>query len=225
MSNEDSINYNDICAKIKKLEDELDELKNLLNENIDNDHSENEAAVLSESSGRFLTLEDILGIGEKYYDESRWNTYYQEIIDLLESFSDIGSVLEMGPYKAPFVENCDVIDKVDYSEFFPLKANEVIIHDCSVFPYPIEDKKYDLVIASQVFEHIGYFGEQIDAFKELARISKRAIIALPYKWHRPLHRSHHMIDENVFDAWQGDFVPVYENIAEYTITRIYDFGE
>lgn len=205
-------------------ENNPNELKKILNDNM-YDNNENGVNELSQLPKRYLTLEDTLNIDDKYYNRRRWNVYYEDMINELKKFSNINTVLEMGPYKAPFIENSDIIDKKDYSEYFPFKINKVIIHNCSIVPYPIEDKKYDLVIASQVLEHLGYTGQQVDIFKELARISKKAIISLPYKWFRPLMRGHHMIDENVFDVWQGEFDHVYEKITEFTITRVYDFGD
>ena len=38
------------------------------------------------------------------------------------------------------------------------------------------DKKYDLVIASQVLEHLGIRGQQVKVFDEIERISHKAII-------------------------------------------------
>ena len=177
--------------------------------------------------GRFLTKEEVLTFqpNDPYYNENRWDHYYQEMVDELSKFKNINSILEMGPYKAPLVENSDVIDIQNFSSHFPFKCNNVIVHDCMETPYPIEDKKYDLVIACQVLEHLGYRGEQVDIFKEIARISKKAIISLPYKWHAPLARNHHRIDEDVFDAWTKGFDYEYETTSQWTILRVYDFGE
>lgn len=174
---------------------------------------------------RFLTKQDILSINDPYYTEHRWDTCYEDVITELKKLPDVTAVLEMGPYKAPFVENSDVMDQLDFSEYFPFKINKVIQHDCTKLPYPIKDKEYDLVIASQVLEHLGYFGEQVDIFKEISRISKKAIIGLPYKWHMPFDRTHHMIDEEVFDAWQGEFNHIYEKKNKTAIIRIFDFGD
>ena len=221
MSGEDSpIDYNEVRERVKLLENELDELREILKG--EDNKSENDS---SGASKRFLTFEDTLSIGDKYYDKRRWDNYYKEIMELLEDIPELNTVLELGPYKAPLVVNSDVIDLKDYSEYFPIEFNEVIVHDCRIVPYPCEDKKYDVVIASQVLEHLGYDGQQADIFKEMARISKRAIVSLPYKWFRPMHRSHHMIDEDVFDAWQGEFDHYYQNITEHTITRAYEFGD
>ncbi|OWT33115.1 hypothetical protein BGI41_04105 [Methanobrevibacter sp. 87.7] len=177
--------------------------------------------------GRFLTKNDVLTKfgDDTYYDSSRWDKFYQEMVEVLSRMDDVHKILEFGPYKAPLIENEDVIDHMDRSEFFPFGVNKVIVHDCTKFPYPIKDKEYDLVILSQVLEHFGIMGEQNDVFKELARISKRAIIGLPYKWFSPSERDHHMIDEKVFDAWQGEYKYSYQNIntKNQTILRIYDF--
>jgi len=175
--------------------------------------------------GRLLTKKEVITFqpDDPYYNEKRWDQYYQEIVEELLKLRDINSVLELGPYKAPFIEGSDVMDHRDYSEFFPLDINKVIIHDCSEVPYPIKDKEYDLVIASQCIEHFGIYGQQVNIFKELSRISKKAIVSLPYKWYRPLARDHHMIDERVFNAWQGDLKHYYQRISKLTILRIYDF--
>ena len=178
--------------------------------------------------GRFLTKEDVLTkFNETYYGASRWDKFYQEMVEVLSRMDDVHKIMEFGPYKAPLVENEDVIDIMDRSEYFPFNINKVIVHDCTKFPYPIKDKEYDLVILSQVLEHFGIMGEQTEVFKELARISKRAVIALPYKWFSPFARDHHMIDEKVFDSWQGEFKYSYQNIntKNQTILRIYDFED
>lgn len=209
-----NLDYNALIYEIDELKKEI----NNLNNKIEYFNKSN-----SNLSKNFLKKEDIIKIDDPYYDELRWDIYYEEMINELKNFKNIDSVLEIGPYKAPFIENSDVIDRIDFSEYFPHKVNEVIVHDCTKLPYPIPDKKYDLVIASQVLEHLGYEGEQVEIIKEIARISKKAIIGLPYKWYRPFDRSHHMIDERVFDDWQGEFDYIYQIKSDMTILRIYDF--
>ena len=132
---EKNFSNQEILDKIKSLEDEVAILKN---------------SIINTESHKYLTLDDVLSIeGDAYYDENRWNIFYAPLIEELKKLSDFDSVLEIGPYKAPIIENSDVIDISDFSGNFPLNINNVIIHDCSKIPYPIEDKKYDLVIASQ----------------------------------------------------------------------------
>lgn len=204
----------DLMKKIETLQNDVDDLKKQINPK-------------KIETNKILTKEKILNLQKEdpYYDEAKWKFFYKPVIEELKKLEEIETVLEMGPYKAPFIENCDVLDYQDLSDSFASKVNKVIIHDCRKTPFPIEDKTYDLLIASQILEHLGYEGEQVEIFKEIARISKKAIIALPYKWIRPLARNHHMIDENVFDAWQGNFKHIHEKTNERIILRVYDFGD
>ena len=82
----------------------------------------------------------------------------------------------MGPYKLPLVKGEDIIDITDdFQKSFPIEINNFIKYDCSKVPYPIEDKEYDLVIACQVLEHLGIYGQQKRIFDELERISKKQL--------------------------------------------------
>jgi len=164
---------------------------------------------------------------EPYY-EGRFD-YYMEIIMKLHELRDINSVLEIGPYKLPFVIESDVMDFRNYVDDFPVECGKLILHNCSKTPFPIEDKSYDLVIACQVIEHVGIFGQQIDFFNELERISDKALISLPYLWHRPLSRDHHMIDKKMINIWNGGRTPSFELISgaenSLRILQLYEFNE
>lgn len=169
-----------------------------------------------------------LGKNDNYYSQERIAHYNEVIVKLKEIFkeTEIEKVLEIGPYKAPFVINCDVIDFKQYK--YPFKINKFIKHDCRKVPFPIEDKEYDLIIASQVLEHLGILGEQIKIFDELERICDKAIITLPYDWNAPHFRHHHRIDESVFDAWASNRKFEFQEITWSDpnfkrIMRIYEF--
>lgn len=172
---------------------------------------------------------DGLGADAVAYYEGRWE-YYNEIINQLNEMDDINSVLEIGPYKLPFVKESDIIDYSDeFVDSFPFEVGEFIVHDCTQFPLPIEDKKYDLVLACQVIEHLGIFGEQIELFNELERISNKALISLPFHWYRARHRDHHMIDRRMIDIWAGGRRPTFEFISgkrnEQRILQLYEFDK
>lgn len=165
---------------------------------------------------------------EPYY-ENRWE-YFNEIIELLNQFDDIHSVLEIGPYKLPFVKHSDIIDIYgSYLKDVPFETGEFIKYDCSKLPLPFEDKSYDLVIACQVIEHFGYSGQQIEFFKDLERICDKAIISLPFLWHKPAFRGHHMIDRKVINTWTGKRKPSYELISgnknHLRILQLYEFDK
>lgn len=180
---------------------------------------------------KVISKNDIIKLSEndEYYSIQRWK-YYEEVIDVLKKMNpeDISNILEIGPYKTPIVEGSDVLDIFDFSDYFPIKVKNIIKHDCSKVPFPIEDKNYDLIIACQTMEHFGIHDEQVIAFKEFSRIAKKAIISLPFKWFAPTLRNHHMIDERVIDSWTRPFAYTYESIegtANYpTNIRIYDFS-
>lgn len=179
---------------------------------------------------RLITEEMLkkLGKSDKYYNKNRI-VHYNEIIVQLEKIfkeSKVEKVLEIGPYTAPFVINCDIMDIKRYK--YPFKINKFIEHDCSEVPFPIEDKEYDLVIASQVLEHLGIYGEQVKVFDEIERISDKALITLPYDWNAPHFRHHHRIDEYVFDYWASNREYEFQEISGTDpdfrrILRIYDF--
>ena len=121
------------------------------------------------------------------------------------------------------------MDQTDeYKSEYPFEIGKLMVHNCTLFPLPIEDKSYDLVIACQVLEHFGILRQQVQFFNELERICKKAIISLPYKWFRPYHRDHHMIDEHVIKYWSNNRKPVFqtitgENLRSLRIIQIYDF--
>ena len=99
---------------------------------------------------------------------------------------DPTSVLEVGPYRVPLSLDSDVLDRRDFHT-----GNTLILHDADDTPWPIEDKKYDLVIATQVWEHLK---RPCEAFAEVQRVSRSAILTFPYMWTSG-SKSHRDIDE------------------------------
>jgi len=173
----------------------------------------------------FIEEKDVYGIKDEYYDEKLCRfKYLKEVIDQVKSLDNINTTLELGPYKSPLIKRGDVIDITDeYLEYYPIEIGNFYKHDCTVTPYPFEEKKYDLVVACQVLEHLG--SSQSRVFKEFARISKMAIITLPYKWNLPGFPSHHMIDEKIIDKWTNGLKPLFQKIVDSRILLIYRFGD
>lgn len=168
----------------------------------------------------FITKEDIESINDPYY-EGRFR-YLKEVIDQIKILDNVNTTLELGPYKSPLIKKGDVIDITEnYVSDYPIEIGNFFKHDCSITPYPLGEKKYDLIVACQVLEHLGR--NQKAVFKELARIGKVVIITLPYKWNLPCD-VHHMIDEKIIDEWAGGVKPVFQKIIENRILRIYNFG-
>jgi hypothetical protein len=134
---------------------------------------------------------------DKYW-KRRW-PYFSYVIELTKTLNP-SSVLEIGPYTQSLCGD-DTMDI--YQRFTPTYR-----WDASQIPYPINSKSYDVVIALQVFEHLGT--NQRSAFEEVRRISKFAILSFPYKWNCPKDTKHHNITKEVIDKWVDSPVSIKE---------------
>jgi len=144
----------------------------------------------------------------KYY-AGRWE-YFKEVIDIIKH-EEIKSVLEIGPAQHPIVKKCDVMIKPENDMWGRPKKefSKQYLHDATETPWPIKDKRYDLLIALQVREHLG--NKQSRAFREVMRVSKMAILSFPYMWDCPKdsrnYPAHHMINEELIGDWTLNIKP------------------
>lgn len=182
---------------------------------------------------KFISQEALDRVNAEFCDNGvRYYYHLEEVIDqikLMDTLNKINTTLELGPYKFPLVDGGDVLDITDdYINNYPIEIGQFYKHDASITPYPFKDKEYDLVIVCQVLEHLGT--NQKEVFKELCRISKKAIISLPYKWNTPCDM-HHMIDRKIIDNWANGLKPIFEKIitkphpTKSRILRIYNFED
>jgi hypothetical protein len=112
------------------------------------------------------------------------------------------TALELGPHLRPLIVGADVMDVVANDA---LRAEgRRIVHDATSAPWPIRDKAYDLFVALQVFEHLGT--AQPEAFLEVRRIARHAILSLPIDWVMadPANCHHGLTNDRVL----GWFAPV-----------------
>jgi hypothetical protein len=80
------------------------------------------------------------------------------------------------------------------------------IHDATVVPWPFADKAFDLFLALQVFEHLR--DRQPEAFLEVRRIARHAILSLPIDWEMDDPTDlHHMIPEERVLSWFAPVLP------------------
>jgi len=157
-----------------------------------------------------ITFDDFTSLSkprEEYY-AGRW-AYFQEVIKMAGEINP-RSVLELGPALFPVVKNSDIMCKPEVDKWgvpADIQAMEYL-HDATITPWPVR-KKYDLFIALQVFEHLT--GRQAQAFQEVKRIARYAILSLPYKWDCPLddanYPEHHMISESTILSWTNGEAP------------------
>lgn len=148
----------------------------------------------------------------KYY-KGRWE-YFEKVIDIVKRESP-NSVLEIGPYLLPIIKNADTMDIHVYL------PDLTFHHDATDVPWPIEDGQYDLCIALQLWEHL--LDKQQDAFKEVMRVSKKAILSFPHKWDTPWDPIHHNIDEKKIAEWTLYVEPVEVIIVGRRTIYFFDF--
>ncbi len=153
---------------------------------------------------RPISYQDFVEVEKKdpYY-KGRWS-YFSLVIDLIEKAKP-ASVLELGPFRLPLVKGADTMDVVKVLDRL------TYFHDATKIPWPIQDGKYDLFIACEVWEHLG--NRQKEAFREVRRIARRALFSFPYKWKYPPGSkdeealSHADIDEGRIAAWTQSMKP------------------
>jgi hypothetical protein len=159
----------------------------------------------------YQDFENLLNSSEGPYYQGRW-AYFSQVIDILKSQNDISKTLELGPSFLPIVKDCDIMIKPEVDSWGrpSIKASKEYLHDGTVTPWPIQDKEYDVFIALQVWEHL--VGRQKEAFNEVMRISKMAILSFPYMWDCPRNNAnypeHHMIDEKIIADWTLGVEPI-----------------
>lgn len=123
--------------------------------------------------------------------------------DLIERHR-LTSALELGPHLRPVIVGADVMDLRAQPD---LRAEgRIIVHDARKTPWPIGDKQYDLFVGLQVFEHLS--GAQREAFLEVRRVARHAIISLPIDWEMDDPRNcHHRISQERALSWFHPVTP------------------
>lgn len=149
-----------------------------------------------------MTKADHTALEEKNsYWKGRW-PYLEKVIDIAMHDVQITSaseILELGPYEQALIEGSDVMDILEKIPGLKYKW------DASVVPWPIEDKQYTLFIALQVWEHLK--DAQKEAFIEVLRICKYAILSFPLNWNCP-GNCHHGITKEIIAEWTLFIEPV-----------------
>jgi hypothetical protein len=151
---------------------------------------------------RHVELVD-LAAGEPYY-RSRLGYLgaAASIANELIARRRLSSALELGPYLRPLITGADVMD-VRMAPGLDAPGRR-IVHDARTVPWPVGDKAYDLFVAFQVFEHLG--NSQPEAFREVRRTARNAILSLPIDWEMPDPRNcHHRLSESKVREW---FAPI-----------------
>lgn len=91
-------------------------------------------------------------------------------------------------------------------------AGEVTFrHDATKFPWPPLNDSYDVFVALQVFEHLS--PHQPEAFREVMRVAKHAVISVPLGWDKPDDKTHHAITRDRVRDWCCGVEPAEERVV------------
>jgi hypothetical protein len=126
------------------------------------------------------------------------------IADELIARHGLTSALELGPHRQPLILGADVMDVRPSPDLHT--TGRLFAVDATKAPWPFPDRAYDLFVALQVFEHLGT--RQPDAFREVRRVARHAILSLPIDWEMddPRNCHHHVRHEQVL-GWFAPVVP------------------
>lgn len=111
----------------------------------------------------------------KYVTKRRWASMWHQLDEVLKFKPD--RVLEIGPGPGLFKATAGAMGvHVETLDIDPELGPD---HVASVFEMPFDDSEYDVVCAFQMLEHLPFEKSQ-EAFREMARIAKKAVvISLP----------------------------------------------
>lgn len=163
-------------------------------------------------------------LGEANTSRQKYRYYDSLFYATLQFGADATSLIEVGCASDPFIKYFDWIDKrtcvapyfIEYNggalkkKLSGSHAIESVVSD--FMEYEIEDYSYDLLICSQVVEHV----PDPSAFiKKLIRTAKTSIISVPYDW--PVcggkcgHLTHEITYEKLLE-WTTPQKPIYSSI-------------
>jgi SAM-dependent methyltransferase len=145
-------------------------------------------------------------VAEFPYYRNRWGYMSAALLEAARLIEErnLTSALELGAPVRPILIGAHVMDNTMRPEFDTSIPSTV--HDATVVPWPFPDRSFDLFIALQVFEHLR--DRQPEAFREVRRIARHAILSLPIDWEMDDPRNlHHMISEERVLGWFAPVLP------------------
>lgn len=168
----------------------------------------------------YLNKEDVDELSKKDLNYTNSWHKFDDSIKLIKQM-DVNNVLEIFPYKTPLIKNSDVMDSTeDNVNDYPQQAGNFYLHNYWDFPFPFEDKRYDLVILNNDLRSLNK--EQMNNFfSEIERISKKLFFNLKYKY--PLSDGKTLFDEELLDFCIDECKLTYSSTRKTQLIRIYDF--
>ena len=146
----------------------------------------------------------------KSYRE-RW-TYHSEAIEEIRKLNP-ESVLEIGSFGCPLVRGSDTLDMPNGSWPTPW-FEPTYRHDIRQFPWPVEDKRYDLLVALRVWHHLGPI--QRECFEQARKIAKHLLIVCPER--EIVGRG---ITRSEWDQWYGGKPEITTDLGDWGMLYVF----
>ena len=151
-------------------------------------------------------LKRVKELNSNYWREGadyRWE-YMEYAITELQRLN-AKNIIEAGAFRMPLCDNSFMFD-------FPN-------HNLDRIPYNFKDKEFDIFVALQTWEHLD---RQTEAFQEVMRISKNAILSFPYRWRHGDQR-HRGIDSKRISMWTCGVEPARMKLIKDRIVYTWEF--
>ena len=182
-----------------------------------------------ESPSRAIKNTPIGSLGPSGTERQHYRYYDSLFFIALQYGGDAISAVEVGCASDPFLQYLDWIDKrtcvapyfVDYGENNDQKNDgdnaaskiEKVTADFMEYKLPNADTKFDLLLCSQVLEHVP---NPKPFLKKLLSTAKTCIISIPFNW-KPCGQScNHITDNITYEMvlkWSAPYVPIYRGVV------------
>lgn len=140
------------------------------------------------------------------YYRRRW-PYMRSAIKIAQTTKP-RTILEIGSVDLPLFRGSTTMDVRRHGKFVP-----DIEHDAKRTPWPFDKGEFDLLIALQVWEHLGK--RQPQAFDEAARVANNILLSLPLEWKTAPDNCHYMITrDKIVKKWARRKPNVEKVVAE-----------
>mmetsp|Transcript_15587 Transcript_15587/g.33673 ORF Transcript_15587/g.33673 Transcript_15587/m.33673 type:complete len:263 (-) Transcript_15587:768-1556(-) len=210
-------------------------IQNLLVQNTANSHVvvQHEAEAVSTTSAKLsksLRHTPVGTLGPKGTIRHNYRYYDSLFYAAMQYGKDATSLIEVGCASDPFIKYLDWIDRrtcvapyfVEYSGNDNSNSNTQLegVGDqiervtADFMEYDSGSDKYDLLICSQVLEHV----PDPSAFmKKLINTAKTSVISVPFEWSNCGKKCNHLTDNITYEQildWSAPHIPIYSSIIQ-----------
>lgn len=154
---------------------------------------------------------------------ARWE-YYKSAIDFVRLCRPAyaSDVLELGAQGVPIVKGSDTLDPT--GKWAPPGPGQVHVHELRSLPWPVADKRYAVLVALRVFQHL--WPSQRECFLEARRVARNLVMVVPEQYEAAgAPGTAAGITEAQFVEWNDGVAPTVSVRLPGWVGRIYFWNE